>query len=199
MYTWRQISPQARKEILAARKRDKHPWHSPPHWEGGGASRFLFTAACYEHRPVIGRDLERMSQFETELLTAAQEADAQVFAWVILPNHYHFLARVEHLRDAFPALGRLHGRTSFQWNGEDGERGRKVWYNVAETAMKSERHFWASVNYVHHNPVKHEYVEQWQDWPFSSAARYLEETGRDKAERIWKEYPISDYGKGWDD
>jgi putative transposase len=64
--------------------------------------------------------------------------------------------------------------------------------------MKSERHFWATMNYVHHNPVYHPYVERWQDWPWSSAAEFLEQVGRERTEQIWREYPILDYGKKWD-
>lgn len=64
--------------------------------------------------------------------------------------------------------------------------------------MKSERHFWASLLYVLHNPVKHGYVEQWQDWPFCSAAAWLEETGREKAERMWRQFPIDGFGEKWD-
>jgi putative transposase len=92
----------------------------------------------------------------------------------------------------------MHGRTSFSWNGEDGQRGRQVWFNCAETAMKSERHFWATLNYVHHNPVHHGYVEYWQDWPFSSAAACLAQMGKRGAAEIWCKYPVLDYGKGWD-
>jgi len=64
--------------------------------------------------------------------------------------------------------------------------------------MKSERHFWASLNYIHHNPVHHEYVEQWQDWPWSSAKEFLERVGRAQALEMWKQYPVMDYGKKWD-
>ena len=64
--------------------------------------------------------------------------------------------------------------------------------------MKSDGHFWASMNYILHNAVRHGYVERWQDWPFSNAAQYLEAAGRDEAERRWREYPILDYGKDWD-
>jgi putative transposase len=64
--------------------------------------------------------------------------------------------------------------------------------------MKSERHFWASVNYVLHNAVRHRYAERWQDWPYSNAAEYLEDVGRDLAERRWREYPILEYGNHWD-
>ena len=64
--------------------------------------------------------------------------------------------------------------------------------------MKSERHFYASLNYVLHNPVHHKYCERWQDWQCSNAKEYLEQTGKEKAAEIWREYPILDYGKNWD-
>ena len=102
------------------------------------------------------------------------------------------------LPELFHDIGLLHGRTAFDWNGEDSERGRKVWFNCAETAMKSDRHFWATLNYVHHNPVHHGYVKQWQHWPFSSGAAFLEKTGREQVAKLWKEYPILKYGKDWD-
>ncbi len=92
----------------------------------------------------------------------------------------------------------MHGRTSFTWNGEDNKRGRKTWFNAAETEMKSERHFWATTNYVLHNAVRHGYVENWQDWPYSNAQEYLAEIGHNEAKRRWLEYPILDYGKDWD-
>lgn len=96
------------------------------------------------------------------------------------------------------SIGQLHGRTSFYWNGDDKQRGRKVWHNVAETAMKSEGHFYASVNYVLHNAVHHGYVEKWTDWPYCNARDYLQEQGRERALEVWKQYPLHDYGKSWD-
>lgn len=64
--------------------------------------------------------------------------------------------------------------------------------------MKSERHFIATLNYIHHNPVKHGLARRWEEWPFTSAARWPEETGRDEAERVWRAYPIGEYGNEWD-
>jgi putative transposase len=65
--------------------------------------------------------------------------------------------------------------------------------------MRSDGHRWSTVNYIHHNPVRHGYVMRWLDWPFSSAADFLREVGREEALRLWKEYPLLDYGKGWDE
>jgi putative transposase len=54
------------------------------------------------------------------------------------------------------------------------------------------------VNYIHNNPVHHGHVDKWQDWPWPSATDFLDRVGREMAEKIWREYPILDYGKKWD-
>jgi len=58
---------------------------------------------------------------------------------------------------------------------------------------------WRKRQGIHNNPVHHGYAGCWQGWPFSSAQEYLAEMGRTFAEKTWREYPILDYGKGWDD
>jgi putative transposase len=139
-----------------------------------------------------------MTLCEEEVLKACREFSSEIYARCVLPNHYHVLLKTEQIKSLRAELGQFHGRSSFTWNGEDGQRGRKVWHNCFERPMKSARHFWATMNYVHHNPVHHGCVEQWQDWPWSSAAEFLEQVGRERAEQIWREYPILDYGKKWD-
>lgn len=197
MYQWRRLTPEQRAAVLCERKLQRRPWHSPPH-VASDTEFYHLTAACYEHQPVIGASLERMAAFETELVTTLGQTCLCSFAWVVLPNHYHALVQTKEVKAVLGALGRLHGRTSYRWNGEDQRRGRKVWFNAVETAMKSEGHFWATLNYVLHNPVRHGYVERWQEWPYSNAEEYLESTGRGEAERIWREYPILEMGTDWD-
>ena len=109
-----------------------------------------------------------------------------------------FAMKTEHIKALRHVLALFHGRSSHRWNGEDTARGRKVWFNCFERPMKSERHLWASLNYVHHNPVHHGYVAHWQEWPWSSAADFLRQIGREKAEAIWRKYPILEFGKKWD-
>jgi len=117
----------------------------------------------------------------------------------VLPNHYHLLAETPDLKQLKKELGKLHGRTSYEWNLEEGVPGRTVWHRCADRGIRSEGHYWATINYIHDNPVHHGYVERWTDWPFSSAGDFIEQIGRDKALSIWREYPALDYGKGWDD
>ncbi|MBI1899606.1 MAG: transposase, partial [Planctomycetia bacterium] len=134
------------------------PWHSPPHYVSE-TELYLITAACFEHRPVIGESPQRMAEFEGSLRETCRAHSIETFAWIVLPNHYHILIQTTMVKQLLTAIGQLHGRTSFYWNSEDNKRGRQVWYRAAETAMKSERHFWATVNYVLHNAVRHGYVE----------------------------------------
>jgi REP-associated tyrosine transposase len=197
MYRWRRMSPEQKAEALAQRRRQRLPWHGPPHYESD-AGLYLISAACYEHKPIIGASPERMAEFETKLLSVAESTCERIFAWVVLPNHYHVLVRCADIHGLLAALGRLHGGSSFRWNGEERCRGRQIWHRAAETAIKSERHFWATLNYVLNNPVRHGYVERWQDWPYSNAAQYLKDIGREEAERRWREYPVLDFGKDWD-
>ena len=160
MYDWRKMSDKECAETLRERKARKQPWHAPPHWEYEGFVRFIVTAACYEHKNIIGSDRNRMAEFENDLLETSRNFGAAVFAWCVMPNHYHILVQTDKIREfQSEALGKLHGKTAFQWNGEDNRRGRKLWYKSFERPMRSNRHFWASLNYIHNNPVHHGYVK----------------------------------------
>ncbi len=198
MYDYRKLTPEQRAEIIEYRRRRHQPIHSPPHWDLGIGDIYFISAACYEHASIIGKHPTRMSQCEESVLSACHEAATATYAWCVLPNHYHLLVQTADLKRFTKALGQFHGRSSFEWNQEDAARGRKVWHRCFDRAIRSGRHFLASVNYIHHNPVQHGYVDKWQNWLWSSAKEFLDQVGTEEATRIWREYPILDYGKKWD-
>ena len=198
MYDWREMTEKERAEVLWIRKRRNLPWHTPPHLEFVGFVTFIITAACYEHAHIIGKSAERMAECEKEILEICKKSESKLFAWCILPNHYHILVRTDNIKNLRKEIRRFHGRSSRFWNKEDDAQGRQVWFNFFDREMKSNRHFWASVNYINHNAVKHGYVRKWQDWAFSSASDFIEKYGKEKTLEIWREYPILDYGKDWD-
>jgi putative transposase len=197
MYAWRAMSNEERRSAFKERKKIGHPWHGPAHYENE-VGTYLVTGTCFEHNPVIGLNPARMASFESELCKTIQPFSSQLYAWTILPNHYHLLVCVPKLKPFLAGIGQLHGGISYRWNGEEGCRGRQVWHRCAETAMKSDGHFWTTLNYILNNAVKHGYVDQWQDWPFCNAQQYLEDVGRETAERRWREFPVLDYGRDWD-
>jgi putative transposase len=197
MYDYRQMTQGQQQAIVTARKRRGYPWHGPPH-PGAPEAYRIVTATCYEHRSILATP-ERLQWFEQELLETLNVLQADCAAWCLLPNHYHVLVRIVEMSVLMRSLGQLHGRTSFRMNQEDDCRGRKVWHRCQDRCMRSEAHFYTSLNYIHHNPVKHGYVRKWQDWPFSSVHWYLQTKGRDWLLDGWRQYPVLNYGAKWDD
>src|SRR4051812_40830981 len=131
MYRWRKMSMEERSELLEWRKRREHPWHRPPH-ANHAEGCFHITAACFEHAAMIGVSLVRMREFSDALIETVEQTGAKIHAWCVLPNHYHLLLHLPQLEAGLKALGRLHGRTSHAWNGQDVMRGRKVWSPPAD-------------------------------------------------------------------
>jgi REP element-mobilizing transposase RayT len=131
-YTWRTLTPDQRAATLLTRLAHRHPWHSPPHQTGFTAHTLHITAACYEHAPHIGLTPDRMDSFTISLLDACRPHVHSLHAWCVLPNHFHLLLTAINVRTLFQELGRLHGRTSHQWNGEESTRGRNVFYRASD-------------------------------------------------------------------
>jgi putative transposase len=191
------MTPTERQAMVTERKRRGYPWHGPPHLSAPQGFRIV-TGVCYEHRKLLDNP-RRLGWFERELLASLRELTAGLAAWCVLPNHYHALVFIEDIEAFSKGLGQLHGRTSHEMNTIDGTRGRRVWYRSQDRTMRSDRHYFTSLNYIHNNPVKHGYVTKWQDWPFSSVHWYLENKGREWMLDLWRGYPVLKYGDGWDE
>ena len=197
MYLYRCLRPEERQELVEERLRRGFPPHRPPHPERE-AVYYLLTAACYEHRHLL-TTVDRRKQLLDKLFEQCVQHGIELRAWVVLPNHYHVLALVPDFGALPEVFRRVHGATSRQWNLEDNTPGRKVWYQYADRAVRSERHYWATVNYIHHNPVKHGYVLLAKEWEVSSIHWYWHYFGEQRLKEWWDSFPIGDYGRGWDD
>lgn len=199
MYEYRRMTREERAKVLADRKTLRRPWHAPPHFEQSHGV-YLVSAACYEHRPLMATSARREA-WEAALLnrlTLDGTGDFDICAWVVLPNHYHLLIEGD-LRLFARRIARLHNGTATQWNREDQTPGRKVWHHFSDRAICSERHYYASINYIHANPVKHGHAACVDEWAWSSFGLYLETVGRERLDEWRRQYPLGDYGKGWDE
>lgn len=196
MYDYRRMSEAERLELLQYRSLSGLPLHEPPHIEREN-QLYLLTAANYLHRSIMS-DPGRRTMIQHEVLNGIKGiGDTRIFAWCFLPNHYHVLVEVE-LSKFREWVKHLNNWTSREWNLEDGTPGRKAWYRFSDRGIRSERHFWATVNYIHVNPVKHGYAQYINDWQWSSVHQYLAKLGYEKMERLLHEYPLAGYGSGWD-
>jgi len=175
-YEYRKLSPEERKQIVEERKRRGYPLHQPPHpYQEGGS--FLITVANYEHKPLMAAP-ERRTQIANLLQEGFRGIMAETFGWVVLPNHYHILLSVKSFTDIPNVLKQIHGSTSRLWNIEDSKTGRRqIWYRYYDKMIRSERQLNQTINYIHFNPVKHGYVKDIYDWPWSSILSYEESLG----------------------
>jgi putative transposase len=197
MYEYRKLTQEQRAELVQQRRARGFPPHSPPH-PVRDQPFYLLTATCYGHACHMQAQC-RHQQVLDALFERFITSGMEIRAWVVLPNHYHLLG---HVTD-FDALGGIfrsvHGPASRQWNLEDTVPGRKVWYRFSDRAIRSERHYYTTLNYIHFNPVKHGWVRSPYDWAESSVHWYLEHYGREWLRDLWTRYPVRDYGRGWDD
>ncbi len=196
-YEYRHMTSEQREDVLTERAAKGYPLHAPPH-PLKEKSYYLLTSANYEHRHIMA-EAKRRTEFQKKAFEKFAEFELETAGWVFLANHYHVMAYVPVFAQLPVLFNRLHGATSHQWNLEDHETGRRtVWYQFNDRMIRNEAHFYAMLNYLHYNPVKHGYVKRMDEWEWSSFNWYLEEKGRDWLVEIWKNYPIKNYGEKWD-
>jgi len=186
-----------KQDVVAYRKIQGLPLHSPPHFEDGFKT-YLLTAANYEHNHIMLSEDRRMD-FQDKLTNRLSAIEgASIFAWSVLPNHYHILVMAE-LTTIKTALAKLHNGIATQWNREDNCLGRKVWHRFSDRHIRSENHYWATINYIHKNPVIHGYASITSEWNTSSFNIFQEKVGKEKMSLILQNFPVDKMGNGWDD
>lgn len=196
MYLYRTLTPEQKAEVLRQRRARGYPLHEPPHLHKA-EGWFLITTATYEHKHHFSSEEDRVSLFD-ELMNELQPAGIACSGWVILPNHYHILVQCKPLERISQPLRRVHARTARELNRREGLTGRQVWYRFSDRQIRSERHYYTTLNYIHYNPTKHGYVPRPLDWTCTSAHWYLEHFGIEWLRDLWRSYPVRNYGKGWD-
>ena len=197
MYEYDKLSQEQRNALVEERKMRGFPLHQPPH-PVREQTYYLLTVACYEHRHYMTAAARRQQILDL-LFEQVVLYGIQMYAWAVLTNHYHLLTRVPVFDALKVVFQRVHGRTAFEWNREENVIGRKVWYRYSDRAIRSERHYNTTLNYIHFNPVKHGLVDSPYDWAWSSVHWYETDRGRDWLRDLWRDYPVKDYGKGWDE
>jgi hypothetical protein len=94
MYEYRRLNREMQQRIVQQRRAVGLPLHELSHRVNEG-NLYLMTVANYEHRPILNTSARR-DEFAAKLLERLQGLpDTELFAWCLLPNHYHLLTRVD--------------------------------------------------------------------------------------------------------
>ncbi|MBN1876593.1 MAG: transposase [Anaerolineae bacterium] len=193
-------------------KREFHP----PHIYTQNAIYFL-TASLIRHQHLLNTAARR-DILRDVLKAAIVDYDIQLYAWAILPDHYHLLLQTGDDTPLYKFIKRLHGESAILLNKLDNTPGRKVWYQYWDRFPRNDKDFWAYFNYIHLNPIKHGYVQVTQSglwvegqlqhlapghtldiheclaqYAHTSYAYYTREYGKAWFEDIWAHYPIPNY------
>jgi len=114
--------------------------------------------------------------------TVKQKYPFHIDTIVILPDHFHMLCtmpsddadyseRIKLIKYYFSYRIAKTERISksCQKKGERGIWQRRFW----EHCIRNETDYRVHIDYIHMNPVRHEYVERVQDWQYSSFYRFV--------------------------
>lgn len=106
------------------------------------------------------------------MAASVREADCEVWAWCLMPDHVHMIivpAGEEGLRRA---LARAHRQYALHINTRRHRTGH-LWHGRFESAVIDEDHLALALAYVSFNPVRARLVQAPEDWPWSSVRAHL--------------------------
>ena len=111
-----------------------------------------------------------------------QKHPFHIDAIVILPDHLHILCTMPNNDADFSKRIKLIkyylsyniAKTEVILNSRLRKSERGIWQRrFWEHCIRDETDYHAHINYIHMNPVKHEYVKQVKDWRYSSFHRFV--------------------------
>lgn len=151
-------------------------------------SPYFITASTHEKRPLLNDAIK--NQLLTILREEFEYCHWRFEHWVILNNHYHIMVHSHKGEDLGKIIGRAHYKSG-QIIRENHAALPHVWWNYWDHCPRDEKDYFIRLNYLFNNPIKHGYVNNLRDYPYSSFNTMLEKQGRELLARQFKEY--SDY------
>ena len=148
--------------------------HAPVH-RLSEPGTFIVTASTLRKEHFF-RGEDNLTLLEGKLLALAKQYGLMLEAGAVFSNHYHFVAHTNGTPNQLRNLiTQLHYDTAEAINRQNGVPGRQVWFNYWDTQLTFEKSYFARLNYVHQNAVKHGIVRQANKYRWCSAA-WLERT-----------------------
>ncbi|AZA81997.1 transposase [Chryseobacterium lactis] len=117
---------------------------------------------------------------------------ADVYAYCLLPNHFHLLLRfknfdeIDHenehqfLMKSFSDLLNAYAKA---YNKVYNRKGALFLNTIKRKKIRDEKYLLKVLHYIHNNPVNHGFVNQIEDWRHSSYNSYINEKKPSKLQR----------------
>ena len=140
---------------------------------------YFFTVTLHDR--ASRRLVEYMDELRVVIRDVMRERPYRIDAMVVMPDHLHavwtlppgdtdYAGRWRLIKSRFArSMVRAGVNLGRNKKGEYDLWQRRYW----EHTVRDERDFERHVDYIHYNPVKHGWVTQVHDWPYSTFHRYV--------------------------
>jgi putative transposase len=125
---------------------------------------------------------ERNYRYFLQLYASHIEPIAETYAYCLLRNHFHFLVQIKDLTGLEDLSGlkkpsqhfsNLFNAYTKAFNKTYGRTGTLFQRPFCRIAVTSDAYLAWLVVYIHHNPQKHGFVDDFRAWPYSSYHAHL--------------------------
>ena len=169
---------------MPANRKTRKTYNTPGHLHE-------LTFSCYRGLPLLNKDRTRL-WFQDALELTRSKHDADLLAYVIMPEHAHVLIRPRQaeydMASIQKTLKQSVARKALNWLRKNDASFLKQ-LSGEQAGNRTRYHFWQpgggydrniiepdtlrhSINYIHLNPVRRGLVEMPNDWPWSSARQF---------------------------
>ena len=128
---------------------------------------YLLTAIVLNRQPLF-HDFKSGRLVVDALKTAEQEGFATSLAWVVMPDHFHWLIELQNIQ--LPSLmARTKSRIAVTLNRSAGRQGPVWQHGYHDRAIRKEEDLQAVARYIVANPLRAGLVERVGDYPLWDA------------------------------
>lgn len=145
----------------------------------------FFTLVTYNRQPILINNIELLKK---SIKIAKSKYKFEIIAIVVLKDHLHFILKVENTKDYPKIIYQIKynfskilpkNKNIEESKVKKGEKGiwqRRYWEHTIRNLNDLNKH----LDYIHYNPIKHEYVETARDWKYSSFKNFVKENYYDE-------------------
>ncbi len=112
---------------------------------------------------------ERIAELTENSLRYHHEKKYHLIAWVVMPNHLHFLATPLANVELREIAHSIKSYTAHKANKLLNRKGQFWQHEPFDRYIRNQKHFANVIEYIENNPVKAGLCEKPEDWRFSSA------------------------------
>jgi putative transposase len=157
--------------------------HHPPH-DFTSTGSYMVTCGTIGKQHLFNTP-EKKFLLQDTLLNIAAKYNWSLTAWAIFSNHYHFIGKTVDSPQSLPIfINKMHNISALHLNKMDDQLGRNVWFQYYDSKLNFKNSYYARLNYVINNPVKHKLVENAIEYPWCSAAWFKETANKEFRKKV---------------